>query len=1513
MPNDGTLKFSTKLDNSEFEKGYLSINKTVSETLAHINEKSAKVSEELKKVNELLRLDPQNMELLTQQQTLFAEKTALSAEKLELLKSIQGDVNAAFSNQGNYENAYKPLIEQTKELEKQLKELEAKKNEFDSLLSKSGLSYNQYEYLEKSISDTKTKLKELQKEKAQTDEKFSRSKVSYDEYKQLNTSITEAKKKLNELKVVKKSLDENMQDKNTDTYKSLRLSIDKAKTELAELREKKKLADESFKENEVSVKAYEKLNRAIEKTGNELSELASEKKKTDKAFAKSDVNIKEYKALQQNITSVENSLEDLAEQKQAVDKEFEGKHLNSEELREYQREIIDTENGLKSAQNAARNFGNESENAAEKANTGFSKVGPTVAKIGAALAAASATALAGLSAAAVNVGSSFEAEMSKVEAISGAAGEDLEALTDKAKEMGAKTKFSASESATALNYMAMAGWKTEQMLSGLPGVMDLAAASGEDLATVSDIVTDAMTAFGMQAEESGHFADVLASASSSANTNVSLMGQTFKYVAPVAGAMKYSIEDTALAIGILANAGIKGEHAGTQLRAVLARLVNPPKEAAQAIESLGIEVANANGSMKPLNETLSILRASFSELTDSEKTAYASMLAGQEAMSGLLTLVNASEEDYNKLADAIANADGSAGAMSDTMNDNLRGSFIILQSALEGLGISVFDKFSAPLKNAVEEAITDINSLNGSINNGKLGESIDKIADAFAEMAGNIAEFAADKGIPALVDTFTWLIDNGPTVKAVIGGIVTGIAAFKITNSKAFESIIKSWQEAKLQLALFEATQSKTAIATEALNGKLKLSEIAYAGLTGKINLATAATTSIKTALKKAETALNAVPLGAIISLLTITATAFANVCTAAFATSNKLKDLKKDLNDLKESMEDNKIETEAQVEYVKRLNFSYEDLRTNVNRTAKEEELLKQKALELQSILPEGTKILDEKTGAYCDLSDSVSNYVYNLRAQTEAEAESQIYKEQISQIVKLRKTIAEEESKGIADMKYGVLSIWDNKSSLAEAKKQLEDLEKATSKYENKLNASTKETNDELLKETEEYNKTKYTVIEDAYTKQHKLDMAYQRTAILENVKTFEEGKEELDRARKRSLITDSQYYDELENLLKEHNMEDIGEYQAYYDELISGRKQLNDTLLQEQENANKKLEQEQEKSLKEQQSLQEKEFKNWTDNANKAVDEYNKKCSSIISQRETLQNKLASFGSLFTIEKDEETDNEIVRLEDLKKQTQDLIYYSEQLNKLREQGASSDFLSEVSGMDISEASKFMDALFDSGSIDEYLKAYEEKQEQARKIAEESCKNQLETLQTEFVDKTQDILNTIPENMSLIGENTVQGFIEEIQNRLSDISDAGMLMGNTFLDSLKKSLDIHSPSKATGKLADFAGQGFILALEKYKKQAYEAAEGISGNLQKGLNSNVQDIAKQIQSVRNMELAMSLKSNYTPQTSVSNVIPSSTDNSSHTYHVTIDAHNVRDFVDVVNVCKNAQQKARAR
>lgn len=296
----------------------------------------------------------------------------------------------------------------------------------------------------------------------------------------------------------------------------------------------------------------------------------------------------------------------------------------------------------------------------------------------------------------------FEAAMSEVKAISGATSEEFAQLTEKANQMGAVTKFTASESAEAFKYMAQAGWDAKEMMDGIEGLMSLAAASGEDLGTTSDIVTDALTAFGMSAKESGRFADVMAMAANATNTDVAKMGDTFKYVAPVAGALGYSIEDTAVAIGLMANNGIKASQAGTSLRSLLTNLTHPVGQAEDAINDLGISITNADGSVKPLSQTLQELRSKFSALSEAERAQYAAMLAGQEGMSGLLAIVNASDQDFADLTEQINNSSGAAQEMADIMMDNLSGKFELFTGALDSMKMSLGEKFKPYLMEALD-------------------------------------------------------------------------------------------------------------------------------------------------------------------------------------------------------------------------------------------------------------------------------------------------------------------------------------------------------------------------------------------------------------------------------------------------------------------------------------------------------------------------------------------------------------------------------------------------------------------------------------------------------------------------------------------------------------------------------------------------------------------------------------------------------------------------------------------
>ena len=332
----------------------------------------------------------------------------------------------------------------------------------------------------------------------------------------------------------------------------------------------------------------------------------------------------------------------------------------------------------------------------------------------------------------------FESAMSEVEAISGATSSQMEQLTAKAREMGAATKFTAEESADAFIYMAMAGWKTADMMNGIEGILSLAAASGEDLATTSDIVTDALTAFGLSANDADHFADVLAAASSNSNTNVGMMGETFKYAAAMAGTLGYSIEDTALAIGLMANAGIKSSQAGTELNSIFTRLSVNTNGARDAVEELGISFFDSTGSARPFKSIIDELRAATKGMTDQQKTSVANTIAGQRAQAGLLSILNASEADYEKLTEAVNNADGAAKRMSETMLNNLSGSFELLQSAVDEAKLSLGSRLAPYLRTFADWITAHMPEVEQSISDFMdwFDEKADNFKDKLAEITG---------------------------------------------------------------------------------------------------------------------------------------------------------------------------------------------------------------------------------------------------------------------------------------------------------------------------------------------------------------------------------------------------------------------------------------------------------------------------------------------------------------------------------------------------------------------------------------------------------------------------------------------------------------------------------------------------------------------------------------------------------------------------------------------------------
>ncbi len=561
----------------------------------------------------------------------------------------------------------------------------------------------------------------------------------------LTTAIESSREKLKAMQTAQKSISDQLRDGNIDkgAYDKFKQDVEKAQNKLAKLKTEQTEIEKKFNNKEIDQEAYDKFRRKVENAEKKVKDLRIAEKGLEESVRIGDVSEDAYREFRRELERTEANVRNFSNQLGEAKSHLKGTGDEAQDTADDVKELGD--------------------NAEKVSSGGISSMTVALGNLAADGIRKAATELKNFTTDVIETGTEFDAGISKVGAISGASAEDMEKLREKAKEMGAATKFTAAESAEALEYMAMAGWKTEDMLSGISGIMDLAAASGEDLGTTSDIVTDALTAFGLTAADSGHFADVLAAASSNANTNVSMMGETFKYVAPVAGTLNYSIEDMAEAIGLMANSGIKSSQAGTALRTIITRLSTDAGSSSKSlgalgtlVEKLGVEFYDTNGKARDFGDVIAETREAWQGLTDEEQTTYGKKIAGEEAIASWLSLMNAAPADVEKLSAAIKNCDGAASDMSSTMQDNLQGDFVLLDSAVDGMKISLADELEPEMRDIVQYITKKMPDIE---------DDLSKVFKVGSKLVGG-----AVKTLPVVVDT---LEPIAPLITAVGVGIGT--------------------------------------------------------------------------------------------------------------------------------------------------------------------------------------------------------------------------------------------------------------------------------------------------------------------------------------------------------------------------------------------------------------------------------------------------------------------------------------------------------------------------------------------------------------------------------------------------------------------------------------------------------------------------------------------------------------------------------------------------------------------
>lgn len=509
-------------------------------------------------------------------------------------------------------------------------------------------------------------------------------------------------------------------------------------------------------------KALSKVNSATSSLSKELrginTLLKFDPKNTELLAQKQTV-------LSQNIQETTNKLNQLKQvQKLADDTIKNGGEISQENYRNLQREIINTENKLKQLKAEASDWTSISKSL-DSLSKKTSKIGQGFTNIGGALTTGITVPILGLTTAAVSVGNSFEKQMSRVQAIAGATKDELKQLTDQAIDLGAETSFSATQVAEGMENLASAGFTTQEIMEAMPGLLDLAASSGADLATSSEIAASAIRGFGLEASSSAHIADVFAEAAARTNAQTEDMGEAMKYIAPIANTMGLKIEEVAAAIGIMSDAGIKGSQAGTSLRGALVRLTKPTDKMLGVMEDLGISFYDNEGKMKSLTEMISMLQEATKGLTDEQKQNALTILFGTESLSGIMSLINRGSKDLADMTKSFEDCDGAAQNMADTMLDNTAGSIEEMTGAIESLAIKV-QQMLAPY-------IT------------KVADKIQELINKFMELPESTQKtILAIAGITALLGPILLIIGQVINSISIISGALSTFTAW-IANTSA--------------------------------------------------------------------------------------------------------------------------------------------------------------------------------------------------------------------------------------------------------------------------------------------------------------------------------------------------------------------------------------------------------------------------------------------------------------------------------------------------------------------------------------------------------------------------------------------------------------------------------------------------------------------------------------------------------------------------------------------------------
>lgn len=1056
-------------------------------------------------------------------------------------------------------------------------------------------------------------------------------------------------------------------------------------------------------------------------------------------------------------------------------------------------------------------------------SSGFDKGLKSLGSLAAKSAAVITAAFTVAASAAVNVGSSFTASMSQVAATMGITrmSDDYQILTASAEEMGAATKFSATQAGDALNYLALAGYDAQQSVEALPTVLNTAAAGGIDLAYASDLITDSMSALGLQMSDLEGFSDKLAKTSQKSNTSVAQLGEAILTVGGTAKSLSGGVEELDTMLGLIADNGIKGAEGGTALRNIILSLSAPTDTAAAAMERLNVSAFDSQGKMRDLSAVFSDFNAALAPLTDQEKTQALSEIFNKVDLKAVNALLGTSAERFEELRGYIENCSGAAEQMAKTMDDNLTGDLTIMSSALEGLGIAAFDKFEKPMRSAVQTVTEDISALTAEVKDGGLSEQFDKISEGAGRLVAAVGELAANDILPAIINSMAAIIEHGGSILSIIAGIGTAVAAIKV--GPFIVSFIASVQTANLQLALLTGQFGAAAVSATALGGGLSITEIAVALYNKQITVATASTAAFNAICSINPIYLVAAALAAVVTGIGLYISHVNKAKAATAALVDETNEYTEAMDKVVQDGQENIDKSNAEIAVIKEKASRYEELRQRYSNLTKGEMAeFKSLAEELQEILPDGTEIINEQTGAYNSLADSIERVCQNMESQAVLNAKYKQYEETASQNYDINKQLDEiqaqyEKEQRNADLYASEGLSVDDVSSLDRIAQRLYGISYDALVQQRNTNQAIIDEYHQLYSDT--YNDLNSVEEEstNSYVDNHRLagqqyadtikssneEMLKQLDA---NTQKLESGFEKLDHQYNTgSIATEQELYEKKKALLDKYGSETYKDHWKFYEEIYGcekdfaeASKKLEEEKLKETAKTtseiNKKIREGMEKNLKDTKDGLKKQLSATKSSLSSIISEYSKAMGDLKSNISGYKNKLLSVGDIFSVDETEKNGQKVktYTIANIDKQMNEMEKYHSYVMKLKANGASQGLIEELTSLDFEDGAQFGKYL--SGLSDkEFAKInnyYKKRDDLADELSKDMYKGEAEKLNSVLMECVNTALTSLPAAAQTAGRAMLSGIMEGIGNS-DDLTERMTTFTDSFAEVFESAVD--------------------------------------------------------------------------------------------------------------------------